>query len=371
MADVKLGTWSTILLLGSLHGLAMASLLAFSKRNRLANRCLATLLLAVVLLITPFTIGYAGFYDAWPWLTYAPFFWQLAFGPLVWLYVRQLGQAALPPKWRWHFLPAALQGLYFFCLFLQPLPVKWRWDEKVHLPFVAPVLEALIFASMAAYWLMAWRAYGVYQRWLEQHSGAREEYRLHWLRRFLWAMALVIAINLGFTLIDRFVARLDYFDQFPLYLAFVALVYYLGLEGWRHADDPYPQPSPAVEAAAVASQPIAERDWRALGEQYRAQVQAQGWWRESDLDLSGLARRLGTNTLYLSRALNEGLEQNFSEFINRQRTEAARGLLSGASSVLEIALAVGFGSKASFNRAFRAYVGCTPSEYRLRGQDPP
>src|SRR5687768_5401613 len=131
MADVKLGTWSTILLLGSLHGVVVAVALISAKRNPSANRCLAALLFGVVLLITPYTIGYAGFYDAWPWLTYAPFFWQLAFGPLVWLYVRQLGQPDMPSRWQWHFLPAALQGAYFLVLFLQPLPVKWGWDDEV------------------------------------------------------------------------------------------------------------------------------------------------------------------------------------------------------------------------------------------------
>jgi AraC-like DNA-binding protein len=370
MTNVKLGTWSTILLLGSLHGMVVAVALLSAKRNRSANRCLAALLLGVVLLITPYTIGYAGFYDAWPWLTYAPFFWQLAFGPLIWLYVRQLGRVDMPPRWQWHFLPAALQGAYFLVLFVQPLPMKWQWDDEVHVPLVAPILDTLVFASLSSYWLMALRSYLGYQRWLEHHSGAREEYRLRWVQGFLWAMAMIIAINLGFVVADRFVVQLNYFDRFPLYLAFVGLVYYLGVEGWRHADAAYPRP-PLTRVAAEESpgagnhaRHTPERDWPALGQQYARTVSEQGWWREPELDLAGLARRLGTNTLYLSRALNEGLGQNFSEFINRQRVAAAQALLTGETPVLDIAGEVGFGSKASFNRAFRLYAGCTPSQYR-------
>jgi AraC-like DNA-binding protein len=352
-------------MLGSLHGLAMAALLISHKRNLTANRCLSALLVGVVLLITPFTIGYAGFYDAWPWLTYAPFFWQLAFGPLIWLYVRQLGQPALPSRWKWHFLPVILQGGYFCLLFLLPLQAKWDWDELIHRPLVTPILDALIFISLTAYWLLAWRAYVDYQRWLEQHNSAREEYRLSWVRRFLSALALVVAIDFGFTLTDRFVVGLDYFDQFPLYLSFVGLVYYLGIEGWRHAGAVYPAQtttSPDIDSTASAI----DRDWAAMGSAYAKLVSEQGWWRESDLDLSGLARRLGTNTLYLSRALNDGLGQSFSEFINRQRVDAAKTLLAGESNVLDIAGEVGFGSKASFNRAFRTYAGCTPSTYRQK-----
>jgi AraC-like DNA-binding protein len=62
------------------------------------------------------------------------------------------------------------------------------------------------------------------------------------------------------------------------------------------------------------------------------------------------------------------LGQSFSEFINRQRIEAAKALLTGQAGMLEIAAQVGFGSKASFNRAFRAYAGCTPTAYRQQAQ---
>lgn len=374
MADVRLGTWSTTLLLGSLHGLVMAVLLASQTVNRHANRCLAALLFVVVLLITPYTIGYAGFYDAWPWLTFAPFFWQLALGPLIWLYVRQLGERAMPPRWGWHFLPAALQGGYFCVLFGLPLQTKWNWDEVVHAPLIAPALDTLVLLSLTLYWLKAHRAHASYQQWLEQHSGAREEYRLGWLRGFLWAIAATILVTLGFTVTDRLIVDLDYFDHFPLYLTLAALVYYLGLEGWRHARDAYPVREPLpIEPLAVEPRPdtaAPERDWAAVGREHARVVAERGWWREPELDLALLARRLGTNTLYLSRALNDGLGQSFSEFINRQRVEAAKALLAGDAGVLEIAAEVGFGSKASFNRAFRAYAGCTPTAYRQQRQAP-
>jgi AraC-like DNA-binding protein len=52
--------------------------------------------------------------------------------------------------------------------------------------------------------------------------------------------------------------------------------------------------------------------------------------------------------------------------------EAAKQQLAGDAdgpgardgAILALALDVGFASKASFNRAFKTYVGCTPSEYR-------
>lgn len=92
----------------------------------------------------------------------------------------------------------------------------------------------------------------------------------------------------------------------------------------------------------------------------------EGWHLEPDLTLAELAARLGTNTGYLSRAINEGLGVNFSTFINDRRCDAVAHRLKAkaAESVLTLALEAGFSSKASFNRAFRARFGQTPQEMR-------
>lgn len=362
---VKFGMWSTILLLGSLHGLAMAALLLRARRNRLANRFLATLLVGVVLLITPYTIGYAGFYDAWPWLTFAPFFWQWAFGPLLYFHVRQLAIPALPPRWWLHFLPAALQGAYYAVLVWLPLDAKWAFAEAVHDPWIEPLQTTGFEVSMAVYLVLAFRRHRAYQHWLRDNSAAREDLRLGDVHGVLVAAATVMLAYLGFDLVDRIVLPLDYFDRFGLYLAFALLVYYLGLQGWRNAERSYPAMlAPLAEPPAEPETAPARRDWTAQAQRWASQIADAGWWHEPDLSLADVARRLGTNTQYLSRALNEGLGQSFSEFVNRRRIDAAREALAGDADILAIALDVGFGSKASFNRAFRLYAGCTPSEFR-------
>jgi hypothetical protein len=236
--------WSTILLLGSAHGLVVATLLLRAARaghHRSSNRCLAALLVSVVLLITPYTIGYAGFYDRYPWLSFAPFDWRFAFGPLIYFYVRQLFRARLPPRWRWHFAAAALQGTYYAVVFCTPLSFKNAWDAHVHVPWVVPFETWGGYLSLGAYWLAATRQYRRSQRWLEDHSAAREEYRLHWLRGFLVALAVMVGLQLGFDLVEVASVHLTYYDRFPLYLAFTALVYFLGIEGWRNADRAFPQ----------------------------------------------------------------------------------------------------------------------------------
>ncbi|MEZ4362149.1 MAG: AraC family transcriptional regulator [Kofleriaceae bacterium] len=433
---IRFGMWSTILLLGSGHGLVMAWLLVRARANRLANRFLAALLVVVVLRVTPYTLGYAGFYDAFPWLSFAPLDWRLAMGPLLYLYVRQRFEPRLPARWGWHFAPALLEGGYYLIAFAMPLAWKDDWNDRVHVPWIVPLEIWAGHASLLGYWLASRARYQRWQRWLEQHSAAREEHRLDYLRRFLTALAAMTALQLGFDVAMALGVRLDYFDRFPLYLAFTGLVYYLGLEGWRHAEQRSPslrasadevaevnevnevdevdeatapregaavEASPARDAAPAemargadaaeasgagadgglgvaasgrASPPeprgAAARDWRELGQQWAARLAEAAWWREPELSLAEVARRLGTNTRYLSRAFNEGLGLSFSELINRQRVDEAKRRLAADADlggardgeILTMALDVGFASKASFNRAFKTYAGCTPSEYR-------
>jgi AraC-like DNA-binding protein len=367
---IRFGLWSTILLVGSVHGVIVGLLLLRAARNRVANRFLAVLLFVVVLLITPFTLGYAGFYDAYPWLLFAPFFWQLGFGPLLYFYVRTLAGRSLPKYWALHFIPVALQGLYYTVAFCLPYARKLSWNANGHTHVVLPIQAALAIASFAIYWLASARFYRRYQGWLENSRGDREEFRLPWMRNFLLAVLLALMLDLFTRLYDATVHALSYADQFPTYLGFAVLVYYLGIEGWRHAGVAYPgmdeaaviAPNPETPAVTEAPSVI---DWQDRGERWRGQIDQGQWWRETNLSLATVASRLATNSHYLSRALNEGLGQTFSECVNRLRIAEAKRLLTDDGEVLAIAIEVGFGSKASFNRAFRDFVGCTPSAYRI------
>jgi len=96
-------------------------------------------------------------------------------------------------------------------------------------------------------------------------------------------------------------------------------------------------------------------------------------WQEEGLTIGALALKLAVPEYRLRRAINQGLGyRNFSSFINRARIEAACAALSDPAqmnaTVLEIAYDVGFSSMGPFNRAFRAEVGHSPTEYRRLAQ---
>lgn len=87
-----------------------------------------------------------------------------------------------------------------------------------------------------------------------------------------------------------------------------------------------------------------------------------------DLNLPQLAKEVDIPSHYLSQVINENLELNFFDFINRQRVEDVKSKISGSQyqnySILGIAFESGFNSKSAFNRVFKNITGLTPSEYK-------
>lgn len=79
-------------------------------------------------------------------------------------------------------------------------------------------------------------------------------------------------------------------------------------------------------------------------------------------DVSGLSR------FHLSRTFAAIVGQPVLAYVRGRRlTEAARLLADGAPDIMQVALAVGYGSHEAFTRAFRDQFGLTPDATRSRG----
>ena len=91
-------------------------------------------------------------------------------------------------------------------------------------------------------------------------------------------------------------------------------------------------------------------------------------YRDSELTLQSLAESLLLTPHQISQFLNEQLNSNFNQFINRFRIEEAKILLTKNMdhTVLTIGYFVGFNSKSAFNKIFKNFTGCTPTEFRRK-----
>lgn len=90
-------------------------------------------------------------------------------------------------------------------------------------------------------------------------------------------------------------------------------------------------------------------------------------YKETELSLNDLARKLNTHPNYISQILNERLGVSFYDYINNFRIEEFKRLIAEPKNqqftVLALAFDCGFNSKSSFNRYFKKMTNQTPSQY--------
>lgn len=119
----------------------------------------------------------------------------------------------------------------------------------------------------------------------------------------------------------------------------------------------------------VTDDPVSESEaMKDLLSKIRIMMERDKPFLDPDFSLQALADLAGSNTKYVSQAINDITGHNFRSFINEYRVkEAERRLLDkdtyGNYTIQGIAESVGIKSKSTFVAAFKKVTGLTPSIY--------
>lgn len=353
--------WKSGFVVASVLQSTVFGMLLWPLRERMANRWLSVALLVLAGILVVYPLGWRGREEVPLWLVFLPINLPLALGPLLYIYTRHVAQLATLKRAWVHFVPAALHFAYLVTLSLLPFATAFQWKEDIHDDFVKPLIEIAVLISLVAYGACGIRMLRDFRARLLAYRSDADFHDARWLSRLLLSLIGSFSILAAVRLYTYTVAEVGSGIHI-LWLAIWAA--WLGVEGWRVAGIPAPV---LIGPEVPPERP--SQDWGALGTDWHARTREAGWWREPDLTLPKLARLLGTNTLYLSRAINEGLGINFNEMVNRLRADdVARAINAGEgrSDLLQLAMTAGFRSKATFNRAFRSAYGMSPSQYRER-----
>lgn len=87
-------------------------------------------------------------------------------------------------------------------------------------------------------------------------------------------------------------------------------------------------------------------------------------FRDTELTLVKLAKRVNSNTTYVSEAINSNLGMRFNSFLNRIRIhEAQKIMLEQDEPIDRVMRMSGYRNRSTFYRAFQAETGLTPREF--------
>lgn len=111
-----------------------------------------------------------------------------------------------------------------------------------------------------------------------------------------------------------------------------------------------------------------------LKELLQQKMHAEALYLNPDLSLGELAESVKSSEKKVSYLINQHLDSNFYEWVNRYRINRFKEQIAIPEnrklSIVGVAMNCGFSSKSSFYRAFKTEVGVSPSQY-LKKQEKP
>jgi len=294
---------------------------------------------------------------------------SLLLAPCLWLVIRESVEIPRPRlgalgRWHWVAVAAGVAGLiplwsaaHFGPDYANPrLPVSWLYSKVIH---SGMLLCIGIFAVQVPWYLRRC------QRILAGRPGASR-----WLQ---WPLVLVLTSwLLGLLRTVQCISHAP--REFSLLFATIDVSVTVGalyLIVRRNAGEALPeQPAPAPVAEKYARSNLDAATVARIRRKLEQALATPEISRDSLLNLRSLSRTIGEKAHYVSQVINQELGTNFYELVNRERIAQAKQRLAAApdETVLEIALAVGFNAKSTFNTAFRKETGMTPREYRAAGR---
>ncbi len=231
------------------------------------------------------------------------------------------------------------------------------WEEIVFiLVIVVHNIVYLIFAN---------KNFKLYDFRIYTNYSTLDEIRLNWSRRFLllWLLLLVLPIIAYF--INYIHPIIDlYILERILIISMVAIAVYFSLHS---SNQSYAElnSSETKSKSFSTSTKYDEAELNKIFIVLEKHMIEKKPYLDENLSLSVLAEQIGVKSTTLSTVIKVQAKVNFYTYVNQFRVEQVKKELKSTNEqIIIIAYNSGFNSKSTFNKVFKDFIGCSPSEYR-------
>ena len=362
MQEPSFDTWTIIFLISAAQGLLLALVFGFSRYP--PNRLLAVVLLLFAITMTEYVMYWTGYMMQWPHWSSISLCFPFLFGPILWLYFRMIFEQRLV-TWRdtWHMAPF----LFFFLLHLPYYMLPASKKSAIMFGIDPPVISRWV--GMTCIWgsIAHLLGYSIgHFIYLRRQPNVGQTSR--------WAICLNTCLS-GYALAYAsyyILVRFEFFNRdwdYHISLAMTGFIYLIAIAG-------YIQPavfqgyriSESAPGVKYRNSGLTEAAIHSLFAKLSQIMETEYLYRSADLNLDTLAHRLSASKHHVSQVINACSEGTFFDYVNRLRIEEAKQLLAehprSDLNIIEVAYAVGFNNKVSFNTAFKKVTGITPTAYR-------
>lgn len=297
---------------------------------------------------------------------------ELVIPPLFYFYLKALIQPTFKLKAKqWlHFIPFFLSQTYAIIVYIVIMKTTVLSEKRViaelfYFNEVKNIEEYLTLVSAFIYLFFGYRKIKEFRNWLSKNIADTKYSELRFLNISFYGILFItiyVLTNLVLTLI------LDNYYSWRWQIAHVliaALVYYLGIVGYKNSDL---IPKAYSESKRIKLKPSLDESLVIeVIDKLKKSFRDNKVHLNPKLNLKDLSKLLEVNEATLSNSINIYYKENFRSVVNKERIdEVKKRLLNEQSnnlSFLGLASECGFNSEASFYRIFKKVVGMTPKQF--------
>lgn len=359
----SLDTWTSIFLLIASQGLFTGIILWVNRRgDKRANRYLATILFLFAITLVEYVLYWSHYLPYFRYFANISLSFPFLFGPLLYFYFRQLLKKQ---SLNWldlgHFLPFIIEFAFWL-----PFYIASPTNRTIFLKSLPQSYQYFVWlrcSHLIVYALLSWQLVNLY--------AVVPNIKL-WGKRIVWFFAAFIATHLSYYFLVGFPffnPAWDYAISFAMsaFVGLVAVYGYIQPEVFQGLPADFQSILPPL-SKKYQNSTLTENAADSLLHRLEAMMANEQLYTDSNLSLDKLSEKLNANKHHLSQVINEKLGVNFFDYINGLRIEAAKTLLTQTDkadmNIIEIAYAVGFNNKVSFNSTFKNRTGMTPTAFR-------
>ncbi len=312
--------------------------------------------------------------------------------PYAYFYLRALVRKKYE-SWIWgliHFIPAAIFLLVNFILAFRNRSVSLNLMNIPHDSLISIViLQIVLWGQFLFYTVQAVR-YLRKERWLSLGKiSIADAIRNKWQLLLFTTFGLYSAV-MAVMIFDSMVHHKKTDDIILYILAFITITLIIGLFAIKLKDLPENISVVYHDSGEITFEDTAGEGNHIPGQRKRTgaesrvksqltpekreeliskfnQLMDEKYYRETDCNLGTLAKKMNSNSKYVSEVVHSSTGMPFSKYITELRINEAKKLLEENNtelySIEGIGRMVGFQSKSSFNTHFKQLTGMTPSEY--------
>lgn len=360
------------------QGFVLSGLLFYSSKTIISNRYLGALIFIVSESTLIMELDYSGIWAQHPWLQLAVMHFDLAAGPIIYLYVQSLifNTNKLTWKGQLNFLPLLLEMKYqiIYLLYITHILSIPFIQHIYFLTFTQrmlfggfPLTTTVAIISVFAYSIITYRDIGRYSKQTLLSTNKIKD--LKWVKNLLRFIFVFIAIWIFSFIVNTAFAHsiMSLWDHYILYIPAIVMVYLLGMAAYRRQNQ-----MSAHEKAEYIQKPIKIYFTGDEALNYKRQLThlmiSDRIFLNPLLKVDDVAVSIAISPKGLSHLLNHYMDKNFNDFVNEFRVEEVKKRLSDPAhhhfTIAAVAFDCGFNSLPTFQRVFKQFTGTTPSSYQ-------